>query len=298
MPPQLKLSDLLNILSIGILFQLIALFFLYQVDPQNILIHKIVTIDASLVIGLSIVLSFPCWRIISNFVEYIMYPITERVELTYAGKLSSSKGIKTTLRTSLKNIWIVIIFAFRWFWHWFKVIYRYVFFTMSKHEGVDKTDLVKSILATSKTNELTAKNIKQVFGLILTEVKEDEYRKIYHLIKSYLSVDSNVRDSLYSHRYNMVLNYHSRLAILCNIISIGSLIILIYNTCHIPNYYQSFFSFKENHFFYLLIGFYLSGRLFGSYCHEYAKRENELLIYDFNAMCAFKHSTTANSGLA
>jgi hypothetical protein len=275
MPTQLKLSDILNILSIGIIFQLILLFFLYTFDPNNIIIKKTAKLDATLLTGLAVIFSFPSWRIVSNFVEFVMYPI----------KINSLPVIEAKTK-GLKKFLLKILFLYRKIIRWLKMTYRLLFFGLSFSGGVDRDNLARSIKSAplDACNSLMISNFKSFFSIDIKTMDDKELFKIYYLCKSYLSMNKDVYDNLYSVRYNTVLNYHTRLATLSNIFTIGCLVVLA-KSFSLSSGFGSIIPFlKTNLIFYLCVFSIVCSRFFGSYCSQYSKRESDLLVYDFNTM--------------
>lgn len=281
MPTQLKLSDILNMISIGVLFELILLFFFYSVDKEKTILN-LNKIDPTVLTGLSLILSFPLWRIISNFVEFIMYSGNPNITISFAEK------DKKIFKKAVINIYQVVSYPFRFFYVKFLMAYRFSFFGMKVNDGIHGADLVRELITKPmEVNKLAIKNIEKLFGIKVGEIPESEYITVFYQLKCYLTIHNN-NSELQSHKYGMVLNYHVRLAILSNILTIGSIAILLFNAIDKWYFEDLLGNLFCDKFLYIAILSALISRHFGGLSKEYSIREKFLIINDLNAMCVAK----------
>jgi len=276
MTQQLKFSDILNILSIGILFEFVLFLIATNIKLQGLDPKFLLKLDGALLTSLVIIVSFPCWRLISYFTEYILYPINvDRYEnyqydFTITEELADSNSISVNwlsyFNDKSKRIRLKL-----------KAIYRRIFFTMRSSQGIDKFLIVRYLVESkAQVNNNTKKSIEQIFNLKLDEMSSMEGKQVYHLIKSYISLNNS--ENLNSVRYGIILKYNAGLAVVSNFLFLGFLGILIKNSFNYTNFEL-----------YTLIGSLLMSRLFGGFCHEYSKRETELMLYDFNSIVSQKN---------
>lgn len=288
MPTQLKLSDILNILSIGIIFQIIILCFMYNLN-QEFLLEKANKIDPALLTGLVIIFSFPSWRLVSNFVDFILAPQTRNINRqTYI--ISKDFELRRKLYLSWKNFLYLIIFLSEYIPYNFNKYYRLVFFKLKPSQGINPNTLAIKLNNSNPTNlDLEAiKNIQSKFNINLKSLPYQEYKSVYYLVKSYITINRTEHQELLFERYHMVFNYHVRLAILANLLTLTSMFLLIYNFVDKFYFDNPIKNVLHDKHFYLIILSIIVSRHFGEKCKDYNISGNYHLLIDFNNLANSK----------
>jgi len=281
MPTQLKLADILNILSIGILFQLILFCFVYNVKKE-ILIESIGKLDSTVITGLAIIFSFPAWRLVSNFVDYVMSPRRQVKKPIYNELKKEDKAKETAQKVSI-NIFTALTYYNLKISSEISSLYRLLFFDLKKTEGIAPSILITKLKTQlSSVNILATNSIREIFKIDISTLTTNEHEDLYYLIKSYISVNRKDNQTLLYERYHMVLNYHVRLAILCNFITLISIMSLAYN--FVDEFYFStpIKDLSHDIYLYTLILSIIGSKHFGGLCRIYNNSGIFLLIMDFN----------------
>ncbi len=259
----IKLTDLLNILSIGVLFQVCLYLFLLNIDKNSLpfdvsskILNSFIYMNPNIAMGLIIFLSFPSWRIVSSLVEYVMYS-------------NISRKIKFSVMKKFRYFYKILRILTSW--------YRRFFFGLRRTDSIMTGRLIDRILKSSNEMDLfTQKNIAKTFNIDLTKIERQESRRLFYLIKSYLSIHCSRYSTLYSQRYNTVLNYHVRLSIIFHLAFYLSLILTILSAIGSKNHNISFAICSFTSF--------LLCRYFSSSHKDFSIREVELLIHEFNSI--------------
>lgn len=292
MPTQLRLSDILNVLSIGILFQIILMCYLYNFHPELLpLILK--HCDAALLTGLAIIFSFPCWRLVSNTVNFILTPIkTVAVRKAYVPLKDDVMPYKI-LRYFI-NPYFTTVYFLDGLGIQFNKLYRNIFFGLKSMQGMDEATLVTKLNGLYlEINNITKINIKKIFNIDVTSLPTNEHSTVQYLLESYISVNKLDHQVLLFERYNMVVNYHIRLAALSNMVTLFASFQLFYNFVDRFYFENPIFYIIHDMQFYILALSIISSRHFAKICAAFNSGGHFLLITDFNNICESR-STVGN----
>lgn len=258
---QFKFSDILNVLVVGSIPFICLASAILIIDPNLIkMVLDYLKVEGYVTAASAIILLFVVLisRVISSFVEFLMYPIAEPVG---SGRIARVHK----------------------FISWLFGYYREFFFHLAVEEGTKKSAFMKGILTGDSTNSVTTRdNISRVFGLKATILEgtdsHENYKSLLHTIQSFTE-QNNTGLELYFSRYSIFYNLHARLAIAIHLCTLCYVILFIKELIshHVLNSYLT-----------LMISgiLYFITAYFGRSTKIYGERKMELLIYDFNATCA------------
>lgn len=262
---QFKWSELLNFISIGVLVQLMVLFELNYIFPiqAGLLLDGVFKSD-SVKLFLILALSLPVSRGVSNCVEFIMD--------SRGKKIHEQKHIQNKLKAIGDKLLIV---------------YRSIFFGLQRNKGINHGKFFSRIFKHSSISANTLNNIKVIFNIEIDRKSKQQAKNVFYLMKSYCSLNSATVD-LYSTRYNIVLNYHARLAIIAHLATHLCLLTILHDLLACPG---------NNNWMLSALGIVVTiwaSRHFAKSCILFGKREEELLVYDFNAIASSKRAEASD----
>lgn len=186
MPVNLRFGQFINAIVIGVLFQVGVLLLLVAFFGRPV-IAAIGQLPAALLSALVVILSFPCWRFVSNYVEQLMY-LEE-----------SDPGVRR--------------------------FFARVFFGISPADKDATADAVRRMLDGS-CGEVYAKfpqRVREVFDIDTGRLDEAGMARLYGLIRFHVDLHSTERALSRIEQANAVQNFHYRLAIVAFLQAVLSL---------------------------------------------------------------------------
>lgn len=178
MTPQIRLNQFINAIVIGVLFQGLILLFAKSIFKIDIYI-LLKSFDAGVLIAGIVILSFPSWRLVSNFVGFILEPVSNQ--------------------RNFKNFYIKLFFGI-------------------KTEGEEgRIQVLKSIInGNSDYTNWQKRNIEDYFKINLNKLTEQELYSFFEVIKGTVNISPTEYQGQQSEQHNLVSNFHARLAVLLN----------------------------------------------------------------------------------
>jgi len=174
-------SQFVNALVIGVIFEVIIVMWLFSLLNIEKEFVETVLNHSSILVLASLIFSLPLWRIVSNYVEFVMEPV--------------GKDEKTT-----------------------KTLYRKFFFATTTVMVEGRVELFRDLVSSnaSTLQKYTRSKIENSLGIELEKFSEDELYKLYDIIKALVYQKSNDLSIGHFSQHQTVANFHARLAILCN----------------------------------------------------------------------------------
>ena len=179
MTPPIRFNQFINNIVIGVLFQFILLLLFYSVSYINPL-NFIDKDNSTIVVAAAIILSFPLSRMVSNFVGFILEPVSDNPKL-------------------IKNRYIKIFYGIN----------------VEKVEG--RVQLLKKIATSNSDYYKKQKSILETyFNQSLDHRTDEELYNLFEIIKATLYVKPSEFQGHHSEQHNQVSNFHARLSVLSN----------------------------------------------------------------------------------